>query len=187
MQVITSFGFDAKRIKPESRLYNKILGGGALLDVGCYPLSLSTLLNSLSYNVDLSNIRLENVKTLHCEGKVDVYSEAEFNFGNKFSSKIVCSFKDKLNQNSKIYFEQGLLDIQETWVPSGDMSIKMTNHNKNEIINFKINENIYSYQIENISKELLNKNSKANFPAISIDEIEINTKLLEDWINYKQF
>ena len=51
--------------------------------------------------------------------------------------------------------------------------------------NIKINEHIYSYQIKNISEELLNKNSKANFPAISIDEIEINTKLLEDWINYK--
>ena len=65
------------------------------------------------------------------------------------------------------------------------MSIKMTNHNKNEEINFKINENIYSYQIKNISKELLNKNSKANFPSISINEIEINTKLIENWINYK--
>ena len=178
-------GIKFKKPDYSNRLFNKELGGGAILDVGCYPLSLSTLVNSLSYKVDLSNISLENVEPLHCESKVDIYSEAEFNFDNKFNSKIVCSFKDKLNQNSKIYFEQGLLDIQETWVPSGDMSIKMTNHNKNEMINFKINENIYSYQIKNISEELLNKNSKANFPAISIDEIEINTKLLEDWINYK--
>ena len=42
--IITSFGFDTKRIKPDSRLYNKMLGGGAILDVGCYPLSILNLI-----------------------------------------------------------------------------------------------------------------------------------------------
>ena len=57
--IITSFGFDTKRIKPDSRLYNKMLGGGAILDVGCYPLSLSTFINSLTHNVQLKDIILK--------------------------------------------------------------------------------------------------------------------------------
>ena len=34
------FGFKIKKkLKKESRLYNKNLGGGAILDLGCYPVS----------------------------------------------------------------------------------------------------------------------------------------------------
>ena len=39
-KIESSFGFKVKRIKKDSRLYNKDLGGGAILDVGCYPISL---------------------------------------------------------------------------------------------------------------------------------------------------
>ena len=44
-KIIANFGFDTKRINPNSRLYNKDYGGGAILDVGCYPLSILNLLN----------------------------------------------------------------------------------------------------------------------------------------------
>ena len=33
----STFGFTSKRSEPKSRLYNPDLGGGAILDVGCYP------------------------------------------------------------------------------------------------------------------------------------------------------
>lgn len=179
------FGIKFKKPDYSNRLFNKELGGGAILDVGCYPLSLSTLINSLSYNVNLKNIKLTKSRTLYCDSNVDIFSEAEFNFDNKFISKITCSFKDKLNQNSKIYFEHGHVDIYESWVPGKNMSIEMTNRNEKTQINFKNNDNIYSYQITNISEQILSKKIEANFPSISINEIGINTKLLEDWINYK--
>ena len=37
------FGFKIKRIKKDSRLFNKDFGGGAILDVGCYPISFFNL------------------------------------------------------------------------------------------------------------------------------------------------
>ena len=39
----SSFGFRVRKINPESRLFNKKLGGGAILDVGCYPISFISL------------------------------------------------------------------------------------------------------------------------------------------------
>ena len=57
----------------------------------------------------------------------------------------------------------------------------------NEIsnIDFKNNENIYSYQIQSISEQILDKKITPKFPSMSLEEIEINTKLLSNWINFK--
>ena len=42
------FFFEKKRkIDPTSRLFNKNLGGGCILDLGCYPSSFSLLIGSL--------------------------------------------------------------------------------------------------------------------------------------------
>ena len=50
--ILTSFNFFGLKIKKKinklNRLYNKNLGGGAILDLGCYPVSLSTLIAPLS-------------------------------------------------------------------------------------------------------------------------------------------
>ena len=43
ISIESTFGFKVRKIDPESRLFNKKLGGGAILDVGCYPLSFISL------------------------------------------------------------------------------------------------------------------------------------------------
>ena len=49
--ILTRFNFLGikikKKINKAHRLYNKDLGGGAILDLGCYVVSLSTLIASL--------------------------------------------------------------------------------------------------------------------------------------------
>ena len=47
----SSFGFVVKKIKPDSRLFNKSFGGGAILDLGCYPLSFISL-----YSYSICNV-----------------------------------------------------------------------------------------------------------------------------------
>ena len=179
------FGIKIKKPDYSNRLFNKTLGGGVILDIGCYPLSLSTFINSLTYNVDLKDIHFENVKSEYCENGVDISSSLRINFGNKFSSKISCSFKDDLNQQTIINFEKGSLKIDHSWIPGQNMLIEKKIGNQTSKMEFKNNKNIYSYQIQNISNQLLSKKTNPEFPSMTLKEIEINTKLLNDWINFK--
>ena len=53
------FGIKIKKPDYSNRLFNKALGGGAILDIGCYPVSLSTFVNSLTHKVQFKDIILE--------------------------------------------------------------------------------------------------------------------------------
>lgn len=170
--------------KPDysNRLFNKKLGGGSIYDLGCYPLSLSMFINSISHKVEVKDIKLEKIKTEYCDSGVDIKSSTVINFDNKFYSYIKCSFKDKMCQNTKIIFENGHLFIEETWSPNQDTEIIINDGIKNKTLNFK-NKSIYSYEIEEISNQIINNYKQAQFPSLSLNEIEINTLFLNNWIN----
>ena len=175
-------GIKFKKPDYSNRLFNKELGGGSIFDLGCYPLSLSTFINSISHKISKDNIKLEKIETEFCDSGVDIKSSAIINFNNKFNSFVQCSFKDKMCQNTKITFELGNLFIEETWAPSKDTIIEIQNGDSTKILNFK-NDGLYSYEIQEISNQLLNKYNLAHFPSIMFDEIEINTLLLNNWAN----
>jgi len=179
------FGFKIRKPDYSNRLFNKDLGGGAILDLGCYPLSFSTFINSITHNVQLKDISLERVKKEYCESGVDIFSSMNMNFNGKFNSNITCSFKDNFNQSTKINFKNGSILINESWVPNKKMTMQITNRDNITTMNFENNENICSYQINNISNQLLNQKIKPIFPSLNIEEIETNSSLLDRWINFE--
>ena len=71
-------------------------------------------------------------------------------FPNGFSSKIYASFKKNLGNKSIIKGEKGSIIVNNTWL-GGDI-ILCDNDNKEKIIHFDTDKNIYNYQIEEITK-----------------------------------
>ena len=64
------------------------------------------------------------------------------------------------------------------------MTMQITNQGNKTTMDFENNENICSYQIDNISNQLLNQMVKPVFPSLTIEEIETNSNLLDRWINF---
>ena len=131
----------------------------------------------------MKDIILENVFTEHCESGVDIFSNLKINFGNKFNSYINCSFKENLNQQTIINFEDGSLTVDQSWVPDRIMFIVQKKGNEITKIDIKNNENIYSYQIEAIAKCLIENKNEIFFPGFKIEDTLQNTKILENWLN----
>ena len=57
ISINSTFGFKVKRVNPKSRIFDKSLGGGVILDVGCYPLSLLNLISKNSKNIKFINAK----------------------------------------------------------------------------------------------------------------------------------
>jgi len=174
--------FNKKRkINPKSRLFNRELGGGCILDLGCYTSSFSLLIGSLISKVDIDNLKLQNVVRQIGETGVDIESSAELYFQSGFKSKIFSSFKNNLGYSSIIKGEKGQIILNNTWT-GGDIILKATN-NSNKIIEHDSNINIYSCQIREISNRILNRINSPSFPVMSLNETVTNIKVVENWIN----
>ena len=185
MDILTKknlFGFKKiKKLNKDSRLYNKDLGGGAILDLGCYPVSISQFIASLIPDINCNSIKVLNKKKEIGSTGVDLDSYAELQFDNKFKSKIGASFTKNLGKGTKIIGEKGELLIENTW--HGDPSIIKIKGEKSYEINVKCNENIYSYEIRNISKSVLENKKESIYPGMSLVETLLNMKILDEWLN----
>ena len=171
-----------KKINPKSRLFNKELGGGCILDLGCYPSSFSILISSIIGGISKDNFKINNIKTEIWETNVDIDSSAELLFQNGFKSKISASFKNNLGSGSVIHGENGTIILTNTWT-GGDIILK-TKKNNDQIIKHDQNKNVYTYQIKEISQRLLNGINSSSFPVMSLNETLTNMRVLDNWLNY---
>ena len=185
---INFLGKSFRKPDKNNRLFNKTLGGGSILDIGCYPLSLGTLIYLMAYSKNSTKIKINNIKTLNHGANVDISSSAKVIYNKNFYSKISCSFSDKPNQITKIFLEKGEIVIDKTWNPIKDIKIILLDYRKNIITIKKFNDaqNVYSNQIENISNQIICNFRKPKFPSIGLEEIKLNTYLLDKWYNFKK-
>ena len=51
------------------------------------------------------------------------------------------------------------------------------------VLNIDAKENIYAYEIEKISKNILENNFKIEYPGLDIDETCLNMEILDNWLN----
>jgi predicted dehydrogenase len=175
------FFFDKKKkVNPNARLFNKELGGGSILDLGCYPSSFSLLIASVLKKIDFKNFEIVDIKKNIGETGVDIDSSATIKFEGGFSSMIKSSFKKNIGNKSIINGEKGSIIINDTWFGNG---IKKVLGDKIYEIKNKSEKKIFSYEIENISEFILHDLNEALFPGMSLEETLLNTKILEEWLN----
>ena len=179
------FFFEKKRkINPEGRLFSKKLGGGCILDLGCYPISFSTSLISLQNEINFEKFVIVNCKKEVGETGVDIDSRLEYIFDNEINVEVASSFKKNIGRKSIIKGTKGTIIIDDTWIDGKIISLVKDNNKKEYKFDNKINP--YTLEIDNVSQSILNKSNCCLFPGTTFNETLINTKILNDWIYEKK-
>ena len=124
----SSFGFSAELPK-EHRLRNPFLGGGAILDVGCYPLSMVKLIAG-----NLQGMPFADPESIIATGRldetgVDLQSEAHLVFSDQIEAKISCAIDEEYSNDLKIKSGNLELIVEQPWhcgqFQDGNSSIKI--------------------------------------------------------------
>jgi len=171
----SSFGFKVRKIKPESRLFNKKLGGGAILDIGCYPLSFISLFVKRENKIEFKDTNGEM-----CHTDVDISASANILINNKIKCKIQVSLKENFENNSVIKGSKGSIIINYPWLPEKKVFLEISNKNRyyKNFINSKLS--VYANQIQNVSNEFLKKKD-INNRLFNVSKSLKNMKYLEYW------
>ena len=183
LQVESSFGFKSGKINPNSRLFNKNFGGGAILDVGCYTTSFSLLMARVTLGENFRNYKIENIQGSLAETGVDIHAEADIIFNDELKIKVKTSLKENLNNQCVLYGTKGKIIIPSPWLPNLKTYIEIY-HNNNyykKFINSKFS--IYAQQIIKFNDIILNKNLETFDPVMKHEESLINFKIINDWKN----
>ena len=118
--VQATFGFKTG-YNPTSRLWANDAGGGGILDVGCYAVSMARLVaGATSGKAFLDPVAVTGAGVLHPESGADVYAAATLKFENNVIAQV--STGVGLNQDNvvRIYGSEGWLLVPSPWVISRD-------------------------------------------------------------------
>ena len=174
------FGFiKKKKINKKKRIFNKEMGGGVILDLGCYPVSFSTKIASLKSPLNIEDVTFSNKKNIFGSTGVEIDSNLNINFNNGFYSEISASFIKDLGQTTEIIGSRGAIIIQDTWT-ANKAKIILNKGEKQFIFDFNLNKNIYSYQIETLSELILNQ-KQYNSQILNINQSLFNMQILDYW------
>lgn len=117
-RVEASFSF-LNEYDPASRLWNKELGGGGILDVGGYPVSIARLIAGAVEGKAFANpLSLVGSGCLHPQAGVDVTATATLGFPNELTAKIACGIGLLLDNSVKIQGSMGSLRVPDPWLPN---------------------------------------------------------------------
>ncbi len=115
--VQATFGFNTA-FDPANRFWNKALGGGGILDVGCYPVSFARLIAGAASGAPFADpVAVSGAVHRHPETGVDMWAAATLKFARGLVAEVATSIAVTQDNSARIYGSDAWLHIPDPWVP----------------------------------------------------------------------
>ncbi|MBS0631439.1 MAG: aldo/keto reductase, partial [Verrucomicrobia bacterium] len=180
--VQAAFGFNAG-FNATSRLWSNAAGGGGILDVGCYAMSMARLIaGAISGAPFLNPISVSGSAQLHPETGVDTVAAGTVKFANGLVAQISTSVGVTQDNSVRIYGTAGMLHVPSPWIPPSDGAASHMTLNvggKAEDITVVTPANLYSLEADAVAAALAA--GKREVPAMSIADTLGNLGALDAW------
>jgi len=128
-----SFGFAAD-FDPEGRLFNNRLGGGGIMDVGCYPMSMARLLAGAAAGKPFADpASVTGTAKLNEETGVDEYASAVAKFPGNLIAELATGVRLARENRLVLFGDEGTIVVDHPWIitrKGGDQTIRI--HRKGE-------------------------------------------------------
>ncbi|MGF1657225.1 MAG: aldo/keto reductase [Verrucomicrobiales bacterium] len=179
-----TFSF-AAHFSPESRLFSRELGGGGILDVGCYPMSMSRLLAGAALGKPFEEpLELKAVSVMSDETGVDLYSTACAKFPGDILANLTCGVGCRAPSHLTVLGTKGSLHVPQPWIPSRDggptqMILRRYEDPQPEFITVETLENVYAIEADQFAEAVFA--GKSEVAAMSPDDTLGNMLALDRW------
>jgi len=185
LHIRSSFGFNAP-FDAESRAYNHNLAGGAILDVGCYPVSLARLVAGTVINQAIDEPgEISGVGNL-CETGVDVTAYALLKFSSGFIAECATAVNQDMDNTALITGSTGSVLLHDPWTPGrnagpSDAHITITTGKQERTETVYREQQLFTFEAEVASQAILDGKLQAEPPAPDWADSIGNARALDQW------
>ena len=179
-----AFSFDAGE-NLDSRLLNNSLGGGGILDVGCYCTSISRLIAGVASGGEtMEPVEVKGCGHIGEKSRVDEWAVASLRFPEDIVAQLVTGVRLSMENDVKIYGSKGWILVRSPWVPSregGKTTIVVYLWGKEKPHEIEIETDRWLYAIEADTVATSINNRQASFPAMTWNDTLGNMQTLDRW------
>jgi predicted dehydrogenase len=188
------FSFKAS-FDPTRRTFAREMGGGGILDVGCYPASMARLIAGAA--ADRPFLDPTEVKACGVLGPsgVDHYTAATLKFENDIVAEIITGVACRRPVETFIYGDDGMISVPNPWLPSSparsarqplpldttfpSTTIVLHTYDKDEPeeIVVDVDRDLFTYEADMVATHIAQRQA----PAMSWDDTLGNMRLLDRW------
>ena len=151
LKIEADFGFKPE-IDLSSRVFNKSLGGGSLLDIGIY--RIFAALSALG-----EPIHIESKATFY-DNEVDSSCLMLFSYGNGVEAHLKSTFLENSTTEAIFHCERGIIKINSRF--HGPSDVTLISEDKEETIEFNCDTHGYSFEMLHFSALLRNNKKESD-------------------------
>ena len=166
--------FDARH-----RLYNKALGGGGILDVGCYVLSVARLVAGAAKGLAFENPEFISGRALIAPTGVDYAAAALLQFPGGLLAQVSCGTGLQCEKYLRVYGDEGWLHVPDFWMPPTRIELHLPGKRAPRIIAPKTwPQHLYACEADAVADALPAQES----PLVCWNDTLGNMQALEAWL-----
>ncbi|MBO6718096.1 MAG: aldo/keto reductase [Rhizobiaceae bacterium] len=185
LHIRTAFGFNAA-FDPASRLYDRALAGGGILDVGGYPASLARLVAGVAADKPFDEpAEVKGTGRIGRSG-VDEVAYGLLKFASGFTAEIACAVARAMDNSALIVGSKGTLKLDDPWVPGrnagpSDATLRVTVGGEERVEEVKDPRHLFAFEAEAASRAIADGKTEAPSPAMTHADSIGNNTVLDRW------
>jgi predicted dehydrogenase/aryl-alcohol dehydrogenase-like predicted oxidoreductase len=177
-----SFAFNTK-VNPEGRLFKNELGGGGILDVGCYPASAARLIAGAATGKDVAEPISVTGAGHRGETGVDEWAVATLTFPGDIVAQLFTGIRVNAENVVRVFGSEGSILVPTPWLPAnGQNSTLIVKRDDESAPREIVVENkawLYALEADTVAANLDARQAQA--PAASWDDSLGNIRVLDQW------
>lgn len=162
---------------PASRLMDPALGGGGILDVGCYPVSMARLVAGAAIGLDVCEPRSLSATAYKGETGVDEYATAVLAFPGNILAQLATGIRLRGRNEVVITGTEARLTIPEPWFGGRDLLLERAS-GEPELISVPFERQRYAYEADTFAARLAGEDL---YPAMTAADSLGNMHVLDQW------
>jgi predicted dehydrogenase len=168
---------------PRHRLFDPALGGGGILDVGCYCISLARLVAGAAHGEPFADpVEIKGTGVTGSTG-VDEYAVASLKFSGGILAQVAAGVQLDLENNVRLVGTEGSILVPTPWIingPGGGFSkiLVFKGHIPDEIV-VQSDRGLYALEADHVAEMVAE--GRCESPLIPWDDSLGNMEVLDEW------